>query len=209
MMKRTALLLVALLAAPLAGAQNLSGPYIGGYLAGGSADAHWDIPSSGTTVNHSMGGGLIGVQGGYNYQRGHLFLGVQADIGAGSISGSSNCPNPAFECKTDLLSLLTLRARVGPAFDNVALYATGGIASAGIRTTVRNRTTTSKDDDLQGHAGWVAGIGATGFIVRRVLWQAEFLRVNLRSEEHVMFATANQVKVTSDIFRVGAHYKFF
>jgi outer membrane immunogenic protein len=209
-MMRTALLIAAILIMPLAGAQNLTGPYVGGYLAGGSADAHWDL-SNGTSVNHSMSGGLIGVQGGYNWHRGHLLLGVQADIGAGSINGSSRCPPPntAFECQTELLSLFTLRARVGPVFDNVALYATGGIASAGIQTTVDNHLVGGKDDDLQGHAGWIAGIGVTGFIARRVLWQAEFLRFNLGSEEHIMFGVRHQVKVSGDVFRVGAHYKFF
>jgi outer membrane immunogenic protein len=204
-MKRIALLLSLLFATTLAGAQNLSGPYIGGYLAGGSADAHWDL-SAGTKVDHSMSGGLVGVQGGYNWHRGNLLLGVQADIGVGNIGGSSRCPNPAFECKTELLSLLTIRGRVGPAFGNVAPYVTAGIASAGIRTEVNNPS--SKDDDLQGHAGWTAGVGITGLISRHILWQAEYLRLNFGSEEHVMFGSPNQVKVTADIVRIGVHYKF-
>jgi outer membrane immunogenic protein len=205
-MKRIALLLTLLFGTTLAGAQNLSGPYIGGYLAGGSADAHWDT-SGGSKIDHSMSGGLVGVQGGYNWHRGSLLLGVQADLGVGDISGSSRCPNPTFECKTELQSLLTLRGRVGPAFDNFAIYATAGIASAGIRTSVDNHAN-SKSDDLQGHAGWTAGAGVTGLISRHVLWQAEYLRLNFGSEEHIMQGITSKVKVTADIFRVGVHYKF-
>ena len=204
-MNRIALLLTLLFGTTFAGAQNLSGPYIGGYLAGGSADAHWDL-SPGTKIDHSMSGGLVGVQGGYNWHRGNLLLGVQADIGVGNIGGSSRCPNPAFECKTELLSLLTIRGRAGPAFGNVAPYVTAGIASAGIRTQVNGLN--GSDDDLQGHGGWTAGIGVTGLIGRHILWQAEYLRLNFGSEEHFMFGVSQMVKVTADIFRVGVHYKF-
>lgn len=206
-MKRIALLLITLAGTTLTHAQNLSGPYVGGYLAGGSADAHWDVTGGGK-VDHSMDGGLVGVQGGYNWQPRGLLLGVQADLGIGNISGSSRCPNPTFECKTELLSLLTIRGRVGPAFDNFAIYATGGIASAGIRTSVDNHAN-SKSDDLQGHAGWTAGAGVTGLIGRRILWQAEYLHLDFGSEEHVMQGLKNQVKVTADIVRIGLHYKFF
>jgi outer membrane immunogenic protein len=204
-MKRIALLLTLLCGTTLACAQKLSGPYVGGYVAGGSADAHWDF-AAGTKIDTSMSGGLVGVQGGYNWQPGGWLLGVQADIGVGNISGSSRCPNVTFECKTELLSLLTIRGRVGPAFGNVAPYLTAGIASAGIRTEVNNSS--SKDDDLQGHAGWTAGVGITGLAGRHILWQAEYLRLNFGSEEHVMFGSPNQIKVTADIFRIGVHYKF-
>ena len=206
-MKRIALLLILLSGTTLACAQNLSGPYVGGYLAGGSADAQWDF-SNGTKAEHSMSGGLVGVQGGYNWLPGGWLLGVQADIGVGNLDGSSRCPPPnqAFECKTELLSLLTVRGRAGPALGNVAPYVTAGIASAGIRTEVNNPS--SKDDDLQGHAGWTAGVGITGLISRHILWQAEYLRLNFGSEEHVMFGSPNQVKVTADIVRIGVHYKF-
>ena len=206
-MQRAALFLTILFGATLAGAQNLSGPYVGGYLGGGSADAHWDT-SSGTKVDHSLSGGLAGVQGGYNWHRASILFGVQADIGAGSLSGSSRCPNPAFECKTELLSLFTLRGRAGPAFDNFALYATAGVASAGIRTSVDNHANT-KSDDTQGHSGWTAGAGMTGLIGRRILWQAEYLHCNFGTEEHILQGVTNKVKVSADIFRIGVHYKFF
>ena len=204
-MKQVALLLLVLLNANLAHAQGLSGPHIGGYLAGGSADAHWDF-APGTKIDHSMSGGLVGVQGGYNWQPGGWLLGVQADMGIGNIGGSTRCPNQAFECKTELLSLLTIRGRAGPVFGNIAPYATAGIASAGIRTEVKGQN--GSDDDVQGHGGWTAGVGVTGLAGRHILWQAEYLRLNFGSEEHVMFGSPNQVKVTADIFRIGLHYKF-
>jgi outer membrane immunogenic protein len=206
-MKSIIALLALLFVTTVAHAQNLSGPYIGGYLGGASGDARWDL-ANGNRVEHSVSGGLIGVQGGYNWHRGQWLLGAQADLGVGAVSGSSRCPNPAFECKTDVLSLLTVRGRAGFVMDGVAVYATAGIASSGIQTTVENNAN-STEDDLQGHGGWVAGLGVTGLATRRILWQAEFLRLSFGSEEHVMAGVRQQVKAAFDMFRVGVHYKFY
>ena len=102
--------------------------------------------------------------------------------------------------------MLTIRGRIGPAFGNVAPHVTAGIASAGVQTTVTG--TSSKDDDLQGHAGWTAGLGVTGLAGRHITWQVEYLHAAFGSEEHVMFGSPNKVKLTADLLRVGVHYKF-
>jgi len=205
MLKSAAVLLIALLATPLASAQDLSGGYIGGYLAGGSGDAHWDI-SGGTTQNHSLSGGLGGVQGGYDWIRGSWLLGVQGDLGIGNLKGSSRCPNPSFECKTELGALITVRGRVGPDFGNVSPYLTAGIASAGIRSSVESGS--SRSEDTQGHTGWTAGAGVTGVIGGHISWQVEYLRIDVGSEEHVLSGVTNQIKATADLLRIGVHYKF-
>jgi outer membrane immunogenic protein len=205
-MRLIAVLLVTMLAAPLASGQTLSGPYVGGYLGGGSADAHWDILPSGSRQDHSLSGGVIGVQGGYNWIAGNWLLGVQGDLGVGSIKGSSRCPNPAFECETELGALITVRGRAGPVFGNVAPYLTAGFASAGVATRVRGAG--SEDEDIQGHGGWTAGLGVTGLIGRNITWQVEYLRVDLGSEEHILQGLINEVDLTVDILRIGVHYKW-
>jgi outer membrane immunogenic protein len=203
-MRLVAVLLLTMLAAPLARAQTLAGPYVGGYLGGGSGDAHWDIVPSGKQ-DHSLSGGLIGVQGGYNWIAGSWLLGVQGDLGVGSIKGSSRCPNPAFECETELGALITVRGRVGPVFGDVSPYLTAGLASAGVRTRVKGP---SEDEDTQGHAGWTAGLGITGLVGRNITWQVEYLRVDLGSEEHILQGRTNKVDLTLDILRFGVHYKW-
>jgi len=206
-MRRIALLIVLLASTTLANAQRLSGPYVGGYLAGGSGDAHWET-AGGSKIDHSISGGLGGVQGGYDWQFGSMLVGVQADLGVGNLSGTSRCPNPTFECKTELLSLFTLRARIGPVINNnFMIYGTAGLASGGVKTSVDNHAN-SKDDDTQGHGGWTAGVGVGGLFSRHIQWQAEYLRVSLRSENHELQFVDNQVKLTVDLFRVGLHYKF-
>ena len=205
---RFVLMFVVLPCATLANAQNMSGPYVGGYVGGGSGDAHWET-ASGSKIDHSISGGLGGVQGGYNWQRGAWLLGAQADFGVGDLSGSSRCPNPTFECKTELQSLFTLRVRAGPIIANrVAIYGTAGVASGAVKTSVDNHAN-SKDDDTKAHGGWTAGAGVSGLITRHIQWQAEYLRISLRSENHELQLVDNKVKLNADIFRVGVHYKFF
>ena len=205
-MRLVAVLLLTMLAAPLARAQTLAGPHVGGYLGGGSGDAHWDIVGTGGKQDHSLSGGLIGVQGGYNWIAGSWLLGVQGDLGVGSIKGSSRCPNPAFECETELGALITVRGRVGPVFGDVSPYLTAGLASAGVRTRVKGPT--SEAEDTQGHPGWTAGLGITGLIGRNISWQVEYLRVDLGSEEHVLQGLTNKVDLVLDILRFGVHYKW-
>ena len=205
-MRLVAIVLLTMLAAPLAGAQTLAGPYVGGYLGGGSGDSHWDLVGSSSTQDHSLSGGLFGVQGGYNWVVGGWLLGVQGDLGVGSIKGSSRCPNPAFECETEVGALITVRGRVGPVFGNVSPYLTAGLASVGMRTRVQGPG--SEAEDTQGHGGWTAGLGVTGLIGQHITWQVEYLRVDLGTEEHILQGITNKVDLTLDILRVGVHYKW-
>ena len=205
-MMKLAAVFVALIAAPLANAEGLAGAYVGGYIGGGSGDAHWDI-AGGSKLDHSISGGMVGVQGGYNWVLDGWLVGVQGDLGVGSIDSSSRCPNPNFECKTELLSILTVRARVGPVINNnFAPYLTAGLASGGIRTSVNG--VFGSDEDSQGHGGWTAGVGVVGLLSRNLTWQIEYLRIDLGSQEHSLQGITNKVDATVDLLRAGLHYKF-
>jgi outer membrane immunogenic protein len=79
-------------------------------------------------------GFLGGAQIGYNISAGNLVAGIEADIAYTSIDTTSTflrqlpcCVAETF-MHQELNSLSTLRARLGYAFDNVLLYATGGLA---------------------------------------------------------------------------------
>ena len=203
---RIALLLSLLLAATLASAQNHRGPYVGGYLAAGRGGTDWEF-SSGNKINYSMSGGLGGVQGGFNWQRGALLYGAQADFGIGEVDGSSRCPNVTFQCKTQLYSMLTLRGRVGPVIGPALLYATGGVATGGVRASVDGAG--GHDAQSKTHIGWTAGAGVGIRTSARSQLQAEFLHVDFASEEHVLLNQANKIKVSANFVRVGVHYRFF
>lgn len=204
---RIAVLLSLLLEATLASAQSHYGPYVGGYLAAGKGTADWDVAGTTTRVHHSVNGAMGGVQGGFNWQRGQLLFGAQGDFGVGEVDGSSRCPNPAFQCKTQLLSLVTVRGRAGPVIGPLLLYGTAGVASGTIRASFDGAG--SSDSRSKGHIGWAAGAGAGVRASRSIQLQAEYLHVDFASEEHLLQNNSNKVKLQANFVRVGMHYRFF
>ena len=75
-----------------------SGLYIGVHAGYGWTDLDWT--AGGTTVNDSGAGWLGGGQVGYNWQRGALVFGVEADISSSGMDGSTTCPNSALRAAT-------------------------------------------------------------------------------------------------------------
>ena len=106
-------------------------------------------PQTGSATLSASGvvGGLLA---GYNWQSGHLVLGVEGDGEWTGLSRTSHCltqdagvgnasPGSCFSATTyDFDSKLTwqasARARIGIANDNMLVYATGGVAFAGVKT---------------------------------------------------------------------------
>jgi opacity protein-like surface antigen len=101
-----------------------------------STDASFRIPGNAFNLNDTgfLGGGQIG----YNFAFGNVVLGMEADIAYTSINTTSSYDQVfPFGCCTivrgsamhqELSSLSTVRGRVGYSFDNILLYATGGLA---------------------------------------------------------------------------------
>jgi opacity protein-like surface antigen len=88
----------------------------------------------GSFFSLSDAGFLGGAQIGYNLAAGNIVAGVEADIAYTSINTTSTFQQPFPCCVRDtfmhqeLSSLSTVRGRLGYAFDNILLYATGGLA---------------------------------------------------------------------------------
>jgi len=130
---------------------------------GGGGGTFAAASTSSADLSGVIGGGQIG----YNWQTGHLVLGLEADIEGSSasatgsvgcgIAGCSMTGNP----KVDALG--TLRGRVGYAADSWLFYVTGGFAWEHITNTVTDTTglgtaTLFSTSTTQG--GYVVGIGA-------------------------------------------------
>ena len=81
-------------------------------------------------------GGFGGGQIGYNWQKDHLVIGVEADIQAAAIEGNASSSFPGggplcgydYTAKRSMDYFGTLRGRVGYATDSTLAYATGGFA---------------------------------------------------------------------------------
>jgi outer membrane immunogenic protein len=168
-------------ATPFAARFNWTSCYLGGHLGGGFA--HKDITdpvqlvqdsflgagaTNGiTTVSPAPSGVVIGGQIGCDYQFASSWVvGVE-----GAASGSTmkntrtvglplgNPDTALVKASTDFLPSLT--ARVGYAFDNVLLYAKGGVALAGDRFNVTGSFagTPLGFEGLDNRFGWTAGGG--------------------------------------------------
>ena len=195
----------------------------------------------------STGGGTAsgtsaigGFQTGYNWQIQNFVFGFETDASATAISASrtASARYPVFgggvsagtpytiQNTMDAHWLMTARGRVGAAFANMMLYATGGLAAA------RVRLNTSYSDDSPaafiGAApptiskwkyGWAAGGGVEWALTRNISVKSEYLFVNLgsiaaqgivspggfSSYASALSASAN---LAAHIARAGINYRF-
>jgi outer membrane immunogenic protein len=132
------------------------------------------IPTINTAGSNriNLGGALLGAQAGYNFAIGDKFvLGVESDIAwtnlSGSVSTSGMVPvfnGPfGFNQRVSADWLATVRGRAGfAAFDDVLIYATGGLAVTRIRTSSDFADSFAEYEFYKNSAtrlGWTVGAG--------------------------------------------------
>ena len=101
-----------------------TGFYIGTHLGYGWSDVDWQA------VSNSLGGSgaLAGGQIGYNWQKGAVVFGLEADASSSWVDGSTSGFGHSVDWAT------SMRGRLGVAFNDnrTMLYGTGGVAWADI-----------------------------------------------------------------------------
>jgi outer membrane immunogenic protein len=166
---------------PFAARFSWTGCYLGGHLGGGFARKDITDPvqlvqdsflglgaTTGiTTVSPSPNGVVIGGQIGCDYQFAPSWVvGIEGAASGSTMKGSATIglplgsPDTALvQAKTDFLTSVT--ARVGYAFDNVLLYAKGGVAMAADRYDVTGSFAGTPFGfvGLENRIGWTAGGG--------------------------------------------------
>jgi len=170
-------------------------------------------------VSVKIGGGLGGLQGGYNWQIGNWLAGFETDLdwsGAHGKEASSFMLGPApanLQVSEDLDWFGTLRARIGSKLAyNLLPYVTAGLAYGGVR-----------DNGAAGAAtvGWTAGTGLEYSFWGNLSLKMEYLYVDLGSG-HALNAVAQTGGGTAlpasftaaadendfHIFRFGLNYQF-
>lgn len=129
----------------LAASSTLSGPYLGvvgsGAMFSNTQQDHWcdyacDAPSS------SEFDAAIGATAGYNWIEGNALLGIEADISTGFgneyrvyYDTPPNADGAQWSADWDWLS--TIRARAGLTQGNTTVFATAGVAIAGVTYEAR------------------------------------------------------------------------
>jgi len=176
------------------------------------------------------GGVIGGLQGGYNWQSGPVVLGVEADMQAAGLSGTSaglgaGGSNPLGVAHQTVDWFGTLRGRVGwTATPTLLLYATGGLAvgGGGGRFSYLNGGNNSADAfDAPTHLGFAAGGGLEWAFAPEWSAKLEYLYVDLGRRPGYF---ANQTDAAGDpvpnvaglggfkdnfhVVRVGLNYHF-
>lgn len=168
-------------------ATNWAGAYVGGFGSyefgniavndqsslGGGGFQFIDIP---------VGGAAAGVLGGYNWQRGNMVYGIEADYSFGGATGNSIVDianeDETLEWETNWSS--SIRGRVGVANNGWLFYGTAGIAFAeanvGLLNMDNSLTVVESDDrEDQSFSGWSAGAGVEKMIGEHLVIRGEYL----------------------------------
>lgn len=143
-----------------------------GLYAGGTIGYGW----SGSDASDLDADGAIGtIFAGYNWQRGGIVLGVEADIGTGNLSGTVATAAGSVTIDTNVVGSLRARAGylVSPA---LLIYATGGLAWADLDVTVGGL---SAGSDV--HYGYQIGAGAEMKMSSNVSLRLEYLYTDLEN----------------------------
>jgi opacity protein-like surface antigen len=175
-------------------------------------------------LEHDPDGGLLGVQAGYNFQRGRWVFGIEGDNAASNVEGDLFydyviSPDTITDTQTmELDYLATLRGRIGVDMGSMLLYFTGGLAWAKVDSEFTVTVTgaggfpdgTISGSDNVTHAGYAIGGGVETWIAENVSFKAEYLYLDLGEETHTPVAGVPGEPFDLDMHtvRVGLNYHF-
>jgi outer membrane immunogenic protein len=232
--------------APPVAVYSWTGFYVGGNAGYGWGDANDEMtlgglwPTDGSGDNLSVGplgnrrlrptGFTGGVEAGYNYQVGSWVWGIEADweyFGlkdnfSATVTAASGDPY-AFASSYKSNWLVTVRPRLGYAFDQFLVYATGGLAISD--QTFSQNITQLNVAFVEGGAvskttaGWTAGAGTEYALDNRWRMKAEYLYVDPGSGSFSsagigppgsnLYNATHSAHLKANIVRGGINYKFW
>jgi outer membrane immunogenic protein len=178
-----------------------SGLYFGAHGGYGWSDLNWQ-QEGGFSASHRGEGLLAGGQLGFNMQMGRFVYGIEGDISAGWIEGSSgDC------CGHSIDFLYSVRGRAGlTSHDNRWLfYATGGAAWADFDYS----TSPGSHSDTQ--FGWVAGGGIERALLPNLTAKVEYLYYDfdgVSAPAGTVAGGPTDLDPSMHTVRFGLNYKF-
>ncbi len=223
---------------------NWTGFYAGGNAGYGSGNANdamvlegsWLTDGTGDNVPLTpLGNGQLkingfvgGIQAGYNYQMGQWLLGIEVDadyfrmkkdFASGAFTNAASGNSYTFTSSFESNWLITVRPRLGYAFDRLLVYVTGGLAIADQKfsqnITQLNIAYTEIGSVSKTTAGWTAGVGAEYALDNRWSVKAEYLYVDPGS---VSFSASGDIApdynsvhsahLKASVVRAGLNYRF-
>jgi outer membrane immunogenic protein len=153
-------------------------------------------------------GGAFGGHIGFNYQWSQFVLGAEVDGDWLGLKADAPCFNPAFNCHTEVNHQISLRGRLGAAFDRFLVYGTGGAAWTTLKGNTQFIATGVTFPDTSDRTGWIAGFGVEYAIWNNLIIGAEYLHADYRGKDMHYDVTYPDVKLTTDIVRARVSWLF-
>lgn len=205
-------------------AYDWSGPYIG--ILAGYSSTDYDVTSNisnsatfNTNQSFEVDGPQLGLEAGWNYQSGSLVFGLAADISlldneTLSLVDVVNL-DEIYVAKQDFVG--TFRGKLGYSFDNVLLYATGGIAVTDAELRYENyidgtRTVLEEiDKSSETLVGFTLGGGLEFAVSENISIKAEYLYADFGKLDYVFPSAApaaGDANLTTHTARAGISWNF-
>jgi outer membrane immunogenic protein len=194
-----------------------TGCYIGANGGGIWAHRNWSSPVFGEFGSQTAAGGLGGLQGGCNYQAGAFVIGAQATWDWASATGNtSNLIFPSVTDQSQILSLGSVVARSGFAWDRVLIYANGGAAwLQSSLTLIANGAAGTNVNQIR--SGWTVGIGGEYAFLDWLTGFFEYDYYTFNDSEALFCApcgvlrfnpVAVELKTNAHLLRAGLNFRF-
>ncbi|MGO8953831.1 MAG: outer membrane protein [Rhodomicrobium sp.] len=167
-----------------------------GLYAGANAGYGWSANTDYLDPTGAFGGAQIG----YNFQRGPVVFGIEADFEGAGIT-DSNAYN-----KSEMNWFGTVRGRLGYTFGKALVYGTGGFAFGDVENSHAGATPWSYTDT---QTGWVAGAGVEYKLTPNWSGKVEYQYLDLSASDwkHVL-GLGNETDTQVHTIRVGVNYFF-
>jgi outer membrane immunogenic protein len=161
----------------------------------GAVGGYGQSSSQGLDMKSGTAGGTVG----FNAQWESLVFGLEGDV---SWLGLKQSIGPIV---AETNHLITVRGRIGYAFDRLLIYGTAGIAS------VENQLSVGGLSDRRSHDGFVYGAGIEYGITNAWSAKVEYLRLALQSANYFekdLGVGVPSGSVDIDMVRAGVSYRF-
>ncbi len=183
-----------------------SGFYVG--INGGDGWGTAKLPNTAGSQSFDTTGGLVGVTLGYNLQTGNWVWGLEGDIDASWLKGSSNTAPlcaAGVGCEVKSTWFGTVRGRIGYAFERWLPYFTGGLAIGDVKFTAPS--TLSETDT---RTGWTVGAGLEWAFMGAWSAKIEYLYADLGTDSCgvATCGIATDVAIKDNFVRAGLNYRF-
>lgn len=153
-------------------------------------------------------GGLGGVTAGYNYQIGQFVTGIEADWDWGDISARKTLDPLGSFTKDRLSDLVTVRGRLGMAFDRALIYVTGGYAGGEVSTGLFNAAGPLYFTQHDFQSGFAVGGGLEYAFTQNISAKAEYMFASLGNRSYYNPQFVSKMGLDVSLIRGGINYRF-